>query len=114
MGKKVYIAWAFLVVSIVGLLVFIGFETDKQISDYVHLESELEEAASIYIIKENVDIPSGGEAKINIKDLKKKGYVESISVGDDTCSGSVIVTKKTSKNIYKAQIKCKKYKSLKK
>ena len=100
MGKKVYIAWGFLVVSIVCLLVFIGFETDKQISDYVHLESELEEAASMYSVNENVDIPSDEKVKINIKVLKKKGYVKSISVGDDTCSGSVIISKKSSINSF--------------
>ncbi len=112
MGKKVYIAWGFLVVSIIGLLVFIGFETNKQISDYIHLENELEEAASIYVHNENVDL-TGGEVKINIKKLKNKGYIDSISVGDDTCSGSVIVTNNHMKNSYNAQIKCKKYKSLK-
>ena len=114
MGKRVYIAWGFLVVSIIGLLIYIGFETDKQISEYVHLESELEEAASIYIVNEKVDIPSGEEFKLNIKVLKKKGYVDSISVGDDTCSGSVIISNKSSINSYNAQIKCKNYKSLKK
>ena len=111
MSKKMYFIWGLFIVVLVACFLFMGFKTDKTYKGYYSLESNLEEAASMYFTQNPFSLEEGESMKVDINDLSD--YVDSVEVKGDKCSGYVLITKKDGKNTYKTYLTCENYKTLK-
>lgn len=111
MSKKVYIIWGLFIVVLVGCFLYMAFKIDNKYKAYYSLESNLEEAASLYFTENPFSLEDGESMKVDINDLSS--YVESSEVKGDKCSGYVLISKIDGKNTYKTYLTCEKYKTLK-
>ena len=109
MSKATYIVWVGLIVLLLGTFLYMGYQTDKENAEYKKFEMDLEEAASIYVKKEGHTLKDGESLEIPVYTLLKGGYIDSDKVGDDTCSGTIYVTKGTKNYVYNAVISCDNY-----
>jgi len=108
--KKTKILGIFSVTLIIVffIIAFLQMNNDKK---YKMLENELEESASLYIIKTKTQLTKGDKFKITEKMLEEELLLPVMKVDDDKCTGSVEVTKKLDEYAYKPYIKCNKYES---
>ena len=111
MSKKMYFVWGLFVIVLLACFLYIGFKTDNNYKAYYSLESNLEEAASMYFTQNPFTLEEGESMKVDINDLSS--YVDDLKVKGDKCSGYVLISKKDGKNTYKTYLTCEKYKSLK-
>lgn len=106
--KKLTFAMTFVCVSLVSLLLVIGYNFDKNTKEYRRLEENLLEAATMYIDYSNMTYDN----KITSAELINAGYLDNLITkdGKDQCDGYVVLEKGLKKN-YKAYITCKKYRT---
>ena len=97
-------------IVILFIVCFLQMNNDKK---YKILENELEESASLYMIKANITLTKGDKLEITEKMLKEEELLPKMKVDSDKCKGSVEVTKKLDEYVYKTYIKCDKYESYK-
>ena len=111
MSKKIYFIWFFLIILILGTLLYIGKIHGRNEKKYLTLEMELEEAASIYFSQSNLSLSNGESLSVDINDLYNNGYIDTISVNQDTCDGTVLIEKNDNEYSYDASIVCDNYKT---
>ena len=109
--KIMTIIWGMMVVSIVMVLTFIGFTYNKKLKDYQAFEDKLTKACEKYVDENKLINEENKKLKINIKDLKKEGYIDKLEVNNNKCKGYVNVTETTKDISYEAFIDCGKYKT---
>lgn len=102
--KKLTLAMAFVCISLVSLLYVIGIFYNDSMKNYNNLESDMIEAASLYI--DYGKTITGN--KISMDELNANGYEIDNKVKDDTCTGYVLI-KDNIKRDYKAYLKCENY-----
>lgn len=108
-NKGLFIVWVILLFIIFGLLSAFGFIYKGKLSKYNNYEKILVESARKYTYKNAIYPTDGKSISINIDELIDKKYVNKKDIVKE-CSGKVIVTKNGFID-YKANIKCKYYKS---
>lgn len=107
--KKMYAAWILIVGGLVLSLIVIGLNIGAENRDYVALENDLKESASVYIKTNEIDLNVGEAIKLDDNILKKANLVTELKVNNDECSGYVKVKRNTTNYEYNAYIKCGKY-----
>lgn len=107
--KKMIVAWLFIALVLVFSIYFIGLSVIKEYKPYRELEADLAESATIYMEKEKIVLRYKEKHKIDIEDLAKDKLTGNIKVGEDKCTGYIIVKKELNGNSTKAYIKCENY-----
>ena len=121
--KKMYLAWILIVGGLILSLVEINnielithpmcknnIDTIKNTNrKYKALESDMKEQANAYIIRNKVDLSNGESIKFDDNILEKAGFLKTMQVENDKCTGYVDVKRKTSGYDFKAYIKCTNY-----
>lgn len=106
--KLLYIIWGVLVILLVAVLTYIGFQYKNRIKPYKDMESKLVETAKKYV-ELNFRYPENGEVVIiKGEDLIKDKLIESITISEKTCNGYVTVSYNGVYN-YKGYIDCETY-----
>lgn len=109
--KSMTIIWGMMIVSIVGVLTFIGFTYNKKLKDYQAFENKLVKVCEKYVDDNKLINEETKKLKVNIKDLKTDKYIEKLEVNDNKCVGYVTVIETKSNIEYEAFIDCGKYKT---
>ena len=109
----------FFLVIIIGLIIFISVKKaiNNSSNKYKEYEKTIEASGENYILINHINISTGYEEKIDIKDIQRQGLIrEEIT---NACKGYLIVRKEVNiyseeeENVYTAYIKCgDKYKSV--
>ena len=107
--KKTTIAMAFLVIGLVGTLLFIGLRIQNFNKDYINKENDIVEASKIYVTQNNLGIMNGSTYELSTDELLRLDMINSMEVNGDKCSGHVTIKKTTNSYQYKPYIKCDKY-----
>lgn len=107
--KKMIFAWIFLAFGLLGTLYFMGTSYQKEYKDYMTLEEDMNEAASMYMDMNDIKLSIGSTKVIASKMLLSNNFISSMKVKDDSCTGYVIAKKKIGDIMYDSYIKCKKY-----
>lgn len=102
-------AWIFLALGLLGTLYFFGLNYNKEFKEYMNLEADMVEAATIYMDVNQVSVNFGAKKSISHKELLKNNNLISMKVKDDKCKGFVIVKNSFGELKYNAYIKCDKY-----
>ncbi len=105
-------AWLFLIVMLVGGLLFVGYSFKNSIRDYEILEVDIKESTNAYIKMKEIDLANGESMRISTNELLESTLLKSTKVGDDTCKGYALVYKNNKKIEIEAKIKCSEYASL--
>lgn len=108
--KKTTIAMVFLAITLCGTLLFIGKRIESVNKDYVTKEKELVEIAKIYVAQGKLDLSEDYE--LTTSQMVTDGYIENVNVGEDTCSGYVLIKNKGKDYTYKPYIKCTNYETI--
>lgn len=109
--KKTYILfviWGVLVVIVVGLLTYLGFNLKSKFKDYEKLEEKLLDSAKKYV-DTNFLYPEGKQTlKVTSTELIEKDFLDELRFKNDVCTGYVKVY---NDNVYKYDvfIKCNNY-----
>ena len=88
--KILFALWAILVVIIIILLTVLGFVLENRYEKYKELEDKLVESAVEYAHSEI--LLEEGEFIVTTEKLIELGFLDSLEVDDDSCSGYVIIT----------------------
>ena len=107
--KTMTVIWGMMVISIVLVLTFIGFTYNKKLKDYQAFENKLGKVSEKYVDENTLIKEDTKKIKINIKDLKKKGYIDKLEVNKNKCNGYVLVEVTKEDIDYQAFIDCGKY-----
>lgn len=91
--KILFIIWGILVIVIVGLLTTMGFILQNKNKKYQDLEEKLVESATEYIT-DKIILEEKEIITLNTEQLIEEGYLDSLEVENDTCSGYVIIENK--------------------
>ncbi len=110
--KKMMLAWMFLVVLLVGGLLFIGVRFKDSIREYEILEIDMNESANAFLKLREINLNPGESMKISANELIESGLLKSMEVGSDTCEGYVFVKKQGKNMNIESKIKCSQYTSL--
>lgn len=106
--KLLYIIWGVLVIALVAVLTYIGFQYKNKIKPYKDMENKLIETAKKYV-ELNFMYPENGEIiVIKGEDLIKDKLIDDIIVSEKACEGYVTVSYNGVYN-YKGYIKCETY-----
>ncbi len=109
--KQMYILWGMLVIGLFILLLIFGFSYKGKVAKYKELEEKIVEAEMRYV-DENFLYPNQGDVlKTNASLLIEKGYLDSLDIEQENCSGYAEVKKDKTVFSYKAYIKCNNYKT---
>lgn len=87
--KILFIIWGIIVLIIIGLLTALGFILESRYEKYKDLEDKLVESAKEYAHSEI--LLEQGEFIVTTEELIKLGYMDSLEIDDDTCSGYIII-----------------------
>ena len=107
--KTMSIVWGMMIISMVGVLTFIGVFYNKKLKDYAAFEDKLGKACEKYVDDNELLTEDVHTLKINIKTLKENNYIEELAVNKNNCKGYVNVTKTKSDINYETFIDCGKY-----
>ena len=107
--KKMYLAWILIVGGLILSLALIGLNIKNTNRKYKALESDMKEQANAYIIRNKVDLSNGESIKFDDNILEKAGFLKTMQVENDKCTGYVDVKRITSGYDFKAYIKCTNY-----
>lgn len=110
--KKMIIIWIIMASVLVGTLTYIGLKFEEKVKDYQILESDIEESAQIYMQVNELELKYKENVKIKTSKLLEEGILKNMTVGDDECSGYVVITKELKGFSYNAYIKCENYTTL--
>ena len=106
--RMISFVWGFVLVSLVLGLTIIGLIYKKESKEYKDFESFLVDKANVYITERKLEFDS---IKITGEELVEAGLLDTLKVKDNECDAFVIVKNDSSKYLYKAYIKCDKYKT---
>ena len=106
--RMISFVWGFVLVSLVLGLTIIGLIYKKESKEYKDFESILVDKANVYITERKLEFDS---IKITGEELVEAGLLDTLKVKDNECDAFVIVKNDSSKYLYKAYIKCDKYKT---
>ena len=109
--KKMIIVWIGFMVVMIGSLLYIGFQIEKQDRPYTALEKNLEEAAYGYLMANEISLSLNEKMKISLDTLVDANLINTTSVKEDDCEGYVIAQKRANGTEYNAYIKCQNYSS---
>ena len=104
--KLLFIIWAIIVLIIIVLLTALGFILESRYEKYKELEDKLVSSATEYAHSEI--LLEEGEFIVTTEELIELGYLDSLEVEDDTCSGYVVITNDGTYE-YDSYITCKGY-----
>lgn len=91
--KILFIIWAILVIVIVGLLTTMDLFWKIKNEKYHELEEKIVESATKYIT-DQVILEENEKIILDVLQLIEDGYLDSLDVENDTCSGYVIIENK--------------------
>ena len=103
MKKSFFIVWGVIVVSIVGILTYLGLVIKNNLKNYQQLESELALLSEKYVEENDFKLNDGDISIILSEDL-----TSDLKYKDDVCVGYVEVSVDNGYK-YKAYIKCDNY-----
>ena len=107
--KKMYVLWSVIIIFLLGIVLFIGYNMFFKDKEYKKLETNMEDTVSKYLGQYIQEYPKTGEKKINITNVIDKGYKIDLSVNGDVCDGYVVVKKVSIAYEYDGYIKCDEY-----
>ena len=107
--KKIYIIWGIIIVLLLFIITYFGFNIINKNKEYKILEDNMEQTVAKYLGQHIEEYPKSGEKKINITDVISAGYEIKMSVNDDSCEGYVVVKKVSFAYEYDGYIKCNNY-----
>ena len=88
--KVLFAIWAIIVLIIIGLLTALGFILEDKYGKYKEIENKLVDSATEYAHSEI--LLEEGEFIVTTEELIELGYLDSLDVNDDICSGYVVIT----------------------
>lgn len=107
--KKIYILWGFIIVLLLSVVTYLGFNIVNKNKEYKTLEDNMEQVVSKYLGQYINEYPSSGSKRVNITDVINNGYEIDMNVNDDDCDGYVVVKKVSIAYEYDGYIKCNNY-----
>jgi len=108
--KVLYVVWGVLVVSLVGVLTYLGFQYKEKLKPYKYLEDKLISVTEKYVELKFLYPEEGEKLKVTTKELIKSEMLKGFSVDKEKCEGYVIVSYNGVYN-YDSFIKCANYKT---
>lgn len=106
--KVLFALWAILVIIIMVLLTVMGFVLKNRSEKYGELESKLLDSATEFALDRVLFDSDDAEFIVTSEELIKLGYLDSLEMEEDSCSGYVVI-KNNGAYQYESYITCDNY-----
>lgn len=107
--KKIYIVWALIIVVMLSLVLYFGFNFSNKNKEYKELEEEILVNAEKYLGANLNEYPTTGSNKVLISKIINYGIDIDLSVNDDMCDGYILITREQMGYDTKVFVKCNNY-----
>ena len=106
MNKLVMFVWGLTIFALCTIILMIGYKQQEKDKDYLNLQSNLKQAARLYIKDHNINLGISESTKIYIEDLINEEYITKGDDIDKYCVESIVYSNGLLKDSFELNTNC--------